>query len=131
MSQLAVQSLFRTMRTSATSATSANTGSSSAGEGLPAVRAALGAAFDRAPKQAPYVRTLQLLALADDVAAGTEAQSAAAAARASGSLQAGALQVGSHNHGNAAHSLLHVRTEVSSFVRMHVRLWGWPSGNRK
>lgn len=95
--QLAVQSLFRTLRAAATpAAAGASTGSpsSAADEGLPAVRAALGAAFGRAPKQAPYVRALQLLALEDGGAAGTDPRSAAEAARASGSLQAGALQVG-------------------------------------
>ena len=93
------------MRAAASPATSASTGSSAAAdEGLPAVRAALGAAFERAPKQAPYVRTLQLLAL-EDGAAGTEPKKAAEAARASGSLQAGALQVGAPCQGRAAQRL--------------------------
>jgi hypothetical protein len=84
--QLAVQALFRLARDEGAKSGTA----SAAGNNI---SDALAAAFERGPKQAPYVGALQRLAL-EDAGSAVDAAQAAEAARASGSLQAGALQVG-------------------------------------
>ena len=85
--QLVVQSLYRLAQDDARSGHAK--GAVTAG-----MREALAAAFERGPKRASYVGALQRLALEGGSGGGVDAQRAAEAARASGSLQAGALQVG-------------------------------------